>query len=351
MNPPTASATGAEAPATDRLSEEELCPSELLSGQEQAFANDVKRLLARRDEFVAVACPACQGASDTAAFTKWGFAYRTCDSCQTLFMSPRPSHAVMEAYYRHSENYAYWAQHIFPASEASRREKLHRPWLQRIVEFCERFDVRRRRLIEIGAGFGTFCAVANEERAFGEVVAVEPTPEMAQACRDRGVTVVEKRVEDVEDEAGSADVVVAFEVIEHLFEPAQFLQQAWRLLGDDGLLVTSCPNGQGFDIATLQAESLAVDPEHVNLFHPESLRHLVQCCGFEVLEVTTPGRLDAEFVRQAVLEQRYDVSQQPFLQRVLVDEWDRLGWPFQQFLAQNGLSSHMWLAARKRSDS
>ena len=32
---------------------------------------------------------------------------------------------------------------------------------------------------------------------------------------------------------------------------------------------------------------------------------------------------------------------------VLLDEWDTLGWPFQQFLAANGLSSHMWLAARR----
>jgi hypothetical protein len=32
---------------------------------------------------------------------------------------------------------------------------------------------------------------------------------------------------------------------------------------------------------------------------------------------------------------------------VLVEEWERLGWPFQMFLAEQGLSSHMWLAARR----
>ena len=37
-----------------------------------------------------------------------------------------------------------------------------------------------------------------------------------------------------------------------------------------------------------------------------------------------------------------------FLQRVLIDEWERLGRGFQTFLAENGLTSHMWLAARKR---
>jgi SAM-dependent methyltransferase len=202
-------------------------------------------------------------------------------------------------------------------------------------------------LIEIGAGFGTFSSLATESGLFGDVIAVEPTPEMARACADRGVRVINARVEDIGAEIESADVIVAFETVEHLFDPRQFLAQCARLLRPGGLLVVSCPNGQGFDIAVLAAASLAIDPEHVNLFNPSSLGHLVETSGFEVLEVTTPGRLDAEFVHLAITEGRFDVSRQPFLRRVLVDEWDRLGWPFQQFLAAHGLSSHMWLAARK----
>ena len=42
-------------------------------------------------------------------------------------MAPRPSEAVMADYYAHSENYAYWAKHIFPASESVRRDKIHKP--------------------------------------------------------------------------------------------------------------------------------------------------------------------------------------------------------------------------------
>jgi SAM-dependent methyltransferase len=136
-------------------------------------------------------------------------------------------------------------------------------------------------------------------------------------------------------------------VIEHLFDPARFVADCARAVAPGGLLVLSCPNGLGFDIATLRDKALAVDVEHVNLFNPASLSDLVRRSGFEILEVTTPGRLDAEFVRTAALKEEIDLSHQPFLRRVLVDEWERLGWPFQQFLAANGLSSHMWLAARR----
>jgi len=330
------------------LREKELCPEELLDGQEAAFARDIERLQARRGEFVDVPCPACSAKTAPTVFEKYSFSYRGCPECRTLFMSPRPSPQIMAAYYADSENYRYWAEHIFPASEEARREKIHRPWLDRVISYCERYAIPAGALLEVGPGFGTFAALANASGRFSRVLAVEPTPQMAAACRARGIEVFERRIEEIETKFETVSVAVAFEVIEHLFEPGAFLKSMAARLARGGLLILSCPNGLGFDIAMLGAQSLAVDAEHVNLFNPDALTRLVESCGFEVLEVCTPGRLDAEFVREAVLAGLFSLDGNPFLQRVLIDEWDRLGINFQAFLAANSLSSHMWLAARKR---
>jgi SAM-dependent methyltransferase len=330
------------------LSEKELCPDALLAGQEAAFARDVERLKSRRAEFVEIPCPACRRSDCPPVFEKFSFMYRSCPDCRTLFMSPRPSPEIMADYYRDSENYRYWAEHIFPASEAARREKLHRPWLERVLGYCARFGVQTGTLLEVGPGFGTFAELAKASGNFERVVAVEPTPELAAACRARGLETIERRIEDVGHALAQVDVAVAFEVVEHLFDPSRVLRAMAGRLAPGGLLVLSCPNGLGFDIAVLGAAALAVDAEHVNLFNPESLARLADDCGFEVLEVITPGRLDAEFVREAAREGRLDLSAQPFLRRILLDEWDRLGAPFQRFLSEYGLSSHMWMAARRR---
>ncbi len=334
--------------AGERLTDDELRPQQCAQGKREAFLRDVERLKKRRDEFVRVDCPACGSRQSKRVFEKYTFEYRACTACRTVFMSPRPSPQAMADYYADSEDYRFWCTHVFPASEPARREKIHRPRLERIVDACRRYSVGRATLMEIGAGFGTFCSLARETGAFDRVVAVEPMPDLARACRERGLTVIDQPVEKITDERGSVDVAVAFEVIEHLFDPRVLMDQCARMIVPGGLLALTCPNGEGFDIAMLGATSGAIHPGHVNLFNPASLSLLAETCGFEVLEVGTPGRLDAEMVRKAVREGEFDISKDWFLQRVLVEQWDRLGWPFQRFLAEHGLSSHMWLVARRR---
>jgi 2-polyprenyl-3-methyl-5-hydroxy-6-metoxy-1,4-benzoquinol methylase len=255
--------TAADARAGARLSESELCPDELLAEQEAAFARDIARLHGRKGEFVGTGCPACGSTQRRFAFSKYGFDFQHCTGCATSYMSPRPSERVMADYYANSENYAFWAARIFPASEAARRAKIHEPRFARVVEYCAHYGVPTGTLVEVGPGFGTFCAVATQSGKFRRVLAVEPTPQLAAACRARGVAVVEKRIEDAGAELPPADVLCAFEVIEHLFDPARFVADCARLLAPGGLLVLSCPNGQGFDIATLREKALAVDAASV----------------------------------------------------------------------------------------
>jgi hypothetical protein len=115
-------------------------------------------------------------------------------------------------------------------------------------------------------------------------------------------------------------------------------------------MILTCPNGQGFDIETLGTVSSTVDHEHLNYFNPQSLAKLLTNCGLEILESFTPGKLDADLVRNKILSGEFDVSNQPFLKKILVDEWEQLGAAFQDFLVQQELSSNMWIVARKPQD-
>lgn len=336
-------------PPTARLTEEQIRPEALRAEQQRRFASDVQRLVEGIGSFVPVDCPACGEHGRRPAFDKMGIDYVICEYCGTMYVSPRPTPEQLAEYYRTSENYRFWAEHVFPASETARLERIVRPRLGRLLSVCDSLGVGRGRLVEVGPGFGTFCQEAARSGAFTHVVAVEPTPSLASACKERGVEVVESRIEDVDiAQLGVPDVVVAFEVIEHLFDPGAFIDSCRRLLPADGLLVLSCPSAAGFDVQVLGAASDTVDAEHLNYFTPRSLPLLLDAHGFEVLDVQTPGELDAELVRNKAAEGAVSLAEQPFLEQVLIDEWDRLGGPFQTFLASHLLSSHLWVAARPR---
>lgn len=333
---------------TNQLREEEIRPQSLMAEQQRRFANDVARLLKSKSSFVSVPCPACGAERSAPEWTKYELSYVRCLDCRTVYINPRPPPAVLDDYYRHSENYAYWNDVIFPASEAARREKLFKPRAERLVALCQRHGVAGGTLLEIGAGFGTFGEEVKRLGYFQRFLAVEPTPNLAATCRARGHEVLESPIEHVTLPERSVDVIASFEVVEHLFSPRDILLKAYRLLRPGGVMIVSVPSCGGFDVMLLKEKSSSVDVEHLNYFHPQSLSRLFEACGFTTLEMLTPGKLDAELVRTQVLSGEVSVAGDPFLQTVLVDRWAELGAPFQEFLAQNLLSSHLWVVAQKR---
>jgi 2-polyprenyl-3-methyl-5-hydroxy-6-metoxy-1,4-benzoquinol methylase len=332
----------------DKLTEKDIRPVVFTQAQRVAAVTDTGRFLSRYAEFVHVACPACGADDPHPKFRKNGIDYVECPGCETMYINPRPTPEVLEWFYRGSLNYAHWNKFIFPASEEVRRERIFVPRVDRLLALCRKHGVTTGALLEVGAGFGTFCTEVQRRKVFSRVVAVEPTPDLAQTCRLRGLEVIESPVEQIQlDAALRFDVVASFEVIEHLFAPGDFVRHTVALLKPGGLLMLACPNGKGFDVETLGTMSNTVDHEHLNYFNPASLSRLLASCGLEVLESLTPGRLDAELVRNKVLEGEFDLSGQPFLRKVLIDDWDRLGGGFQEYLAGAGLSSSLWMVARK----
>ena len=210
------------------LRETEIRPDELRAHQQACFAQDVERLTAQKAAFVEVGCPACASQSATVRFQKFGLNYLGCTNCETVYISPRPTPAILEDFYAHSKNYEFWNSHIFPASEAARRAKIFQPRALRTLEICRRYGVENELLVEIGAGFGTFCEEIQSCGFFRRVLAIEPTPSLAQTCAERGLEVLSQPFEQCEVETLNADVAVAFEVIEHLLRRANSFSNATK---------------------------------------------------------------------------------------------------------------------------
>ncbi|QQG46240.1 MAG: class I SAM-dependent methyltransferase [Candidatus Niyogibacteria bacterium] len=317
---------------------------------QEALASDIAVLAASKSKFIKVSCPACGKDDAGSAFEKYGFNFDVCRKCGTAYMNPRATPKILRDFYEHSLVYECWNKFIFPASEKMRRENIVKPRVRRILEICDKFDVPTDCLVEVGAGFGTFCKEAKATGRFSKIIAIEPMPALAQSCRKRGIETINDFIENIKFLNTPPDIIVSFEVIEHLFSAEEFLKTCRGLMNPGSIIAVTCPNFKGFDISTLGIMSESIDHEHINLFNPDSLKILFKRAGFEALECFTPGELDAEIVRNKVLAGKFSVSDRLFLKTILIDRWNELGAGFQKFLKENNLSSHTWFVARKPYD-
>jgi 2-polyprenyl-3-methyl-5-hydroxy-6-metoxy-1,4-benzoquinol methylase len=331
------------------LNENAIRPDHLMARSFELLEEDTRRLMQDKDEFVSVTCPACGHVEASSYGTKRGMTFLECHQCETVYGSPRPKPERLAQYYREATYYAYWNKYIYPSSEEARRERIVKPRVERILGFVEQHGIPKRRMIEVGAGTGQFCEMMKQSGSFEEIVAIEPTPSSADSCEKRGLEVLRQPIETVPADKGNAQLIVSFEVLEHLFSPKTYLEHCIRLLAPGGMLVVTCPSAKGFDVSLLRTVADTVTPEHLNLFNPKFLKLLFESNNLEVIELLTPGRLDADIVRKKTMAGKFSLESHPFLKKVLIDEWEQLGEKFQNFLAENLLSSHMWIVARKPS--
>ena len=104
-----------------------------------------------------------------------------------------------------------------------------------------------RRVLDVGCGAGRLRE-ALKARQTVHVAGIEVVPEAAALARGRLDEVFAGDVEklDLPFAAGAFDCIVCGDVIEHLREPASFLEQARGWLETEGLLVACLPNVRKF---------------------------------------------------------------------------------------------------------
>jgi 2-polyprenyl-3-methyl-5-hydroxy-6-metoxy-1,4-benzoquinol methylase len=145
-----------------------------------------------------------------------------------------------------------------------------------------------RRLLEVGCGTGEFLALSQEHGFRG--VGTEPALEAANRAASKGLTVHNLTLEKFVAHSGAAkfDVVVMINVLEHVPNPIQTLQQCSQALVPGGILCVRVPN-DFTDIQEAAKKKLGADPwwiavpDHINYFNFASLRRTLDLLGFDTV--------------------------------------------------------------------
>ena len=327
------------------MKEHEIRPEALLNRYVELSAQDAAKCFSNVLRLT-VSCVACGGSQAAPQFEKSGFAYAQCVDCRTLFQSPRPPLAAFEDFYRDSESSRYWAEVFFPAVAEIRREKIFRPRVERLADLCAERGISVGRLIDVGAGYGIFLDEWRRRFSSTKIVAVEPSSSLANECRAKGFEVVEEIVENVAGYDEFADLVTCFEVLEHVYDPLDFVKTLAGLARPGGYVFVSTLCVDGFDLQVLWDKSSQISPpHHINFLSVQGFERLFERAGLEDVLVTTPGQLDVDIVRNVLKRDSSLLKGQRFLGNLLADDLDAAA--FQSFLAERRMSSHAWIVGRK----
>jgi len=288
-------------------------------------------------------CPACDDPG-TFVFTKSGFAYRECPKCQTLWASPRPPFESFTAFYSDSPSSKYWADVFSPAVEEARRLRLWRPKAKEVGEIVANFEPKFRNVVDVGGGTGVFA----EEFALVSdcnIVVVEPSPQAAARCRNRGIQVIQAFSEDltIANLPSGRSLFTSFELFEHVHNPLQWMTKLSALMNSGDVLLVTTLSGVGLDIRLLWENSASVSPpHHINFLNPSSMRLIAERVGLEPVKVFTPGQLDMDIIKNNVksIEDR-------FWRLICEKQSDEERQIWQNFISSVGLSSHMWAIMQK----
>ncbi|MGA9348250.1 MAG: methyltransferase domain-containing protein [Anaerolineae bacterium] len=326
----------------DDLCEAEIRPLEDFDTYVQLLTAENQDLLASSDTLKALGhCPACGQRNLVPAFQRLGFQYVRCIGCRSLYVSPRPTAAALDAFYATSQAIAYWHQHVLAETAPSRMAHVLAPRLDWIVGSVTQNGLAKGVFVDWHSKYPEFLSLVTRLNQFPTRLSVHPLGVIESACRASGFDVVPRVT------PGVADVVVAMEVIERASDLSELMGDLSQALQLGGLLFITTMAASGFDIQILQARAPnLLPPTHLNLLSVEGISTWLQASGFQVLELSTPGQLDVEMV---VREAQKDPA-------LILPDWvddlvrrreSNLHRAFQDFLQQARLSSHLRLVARK----
>jgi len=205
-----------------------------------------------------------------------------CPECDLGFLEERKDEAELKRYYRNEYRKAYKpdvrgqadAERLFDSAVGFQQDRVAR---------IERYLRRDAAVLDVGCSSGAFLFHIKDK--VKEAVGVEIDPEAAKFASERcGCPVYTDYLAETPLAKRSFDAVCAFQVMEHVGNPLEFLLQLKDYAKEDGLLYVEVPNLRdvlvsAFDLPNYR--TFYFRSAHLFYFSERSLRILLDQAGLE----------------------------------------------------------------------
>lgn len=230
-----------------------------------------------------------------------------CKSCMSEYVSPVPTMEAISYYYNECENNV-----LFEQLNQRRHKKSFinddridfiKPCLTELLENREVVHV-----LEVGCNNGSFLSTLKDylvDQGLQDRCVLHGIDLDEDAVANSVDTELDLRVvaaEELVRLGNKYDLVVSFELIEHLADPGVYAESLHASMNEGAFLALTTPNASGLEIKAtgyngtrLLAHSI-FPPMHLNAFNTRNILLFAHLHRFKLIDVKTPGRLDMDMV-------------------------------------------------------
>lgn len=239
------------------------------------------------------------------------YGVKCCRHCSSMFVSPVPSREALSFYYSECK-----CNKMLQSLYRKRRgDVIVDPRVHEVGKIVEEYDPREMNILEIGCGSGVFLRSCKEylthqfpHKSFTFKGVDIDCNAVASASSDLDLECINIEDDPSSLQKESFDIILHFELIEHLTDPKKFMDKVHTLLRPGGFVLFTTPNIHGAETVVThynQERLLAhaiFPPMHLNAFSPGNALLLLHRCNFHLCRLETPGELDADLVSRSAPE-------------------------------------------------
>lgn len=199
-----------------------------------------------------------------------------CRSCGFVFNEKIPS---LEELSEHYGQYSYASEgYLSPLTIKSYND---------LLDELEEYKTAGN-LLDVGCGRGWFLEQARKRG--WKVYGTEYSDKAIEICESKGIQMLQGGLNASKFDGIEFDVITSFEVIEHINNPNEDLQEVTKLLRKGGLFYCTTPNFNSLMRYYLGPEYNVIDyPEHLSYYTQNTLNFVLKRNGLKKVKFLTTG--------------------------------------------------------------
>lgn len=227
-------------------------------------------------------CIICNSSNSIELHNFAPFKVLRCKECCAVFLSPRLEEAEIIKLYESDEYFRSYSENISNSYEIQ-KDSLNATF-QRFIQLLQKRDLLRQgKLLEIGCAYGNFLSEVRP--LFDYTAGIDFSNDALEKAKNHADIVLQGGIERLEDFTIDFDTIISINVIEHVYNPHEFVSKAYSKLSNNGVLILITPKFDGLWYRCLKNKWYSFKiPEHVCFYNHKSLHKLFSDNGFKEIQ-------------------------------------------------------------------